>query len=84
MAFGLDPMFVMALWTVTFLGAGWIMGPTLGGAIFRIANRSKLGAMQIVSCKRKDSIRVVMATDFRVAERAKLPRTNSQVPCRPY
>ena len=47
--FGLDPMFVMGAWTIAFFGAGWLLGPLIGTAAFRLMNRSKVGAMREVS-----------------------------------
>lgn len=33
---GLDPLFVVGLWGVSFFGLGWLAGPLLGGLGFRV------------------------------------------------
>jgi len=33
---GLDPLFVVGLWGVSFFGLGWLAGPVLGGLGFRV------------------------------------------------
>ncbi|TFK36355.1 mitochondrial import protein Pam17 [Crucibulum laeve] len=40
--FGVDPFFFYGFCTVGCLGAGWLAGPTLGTALWRMTHRSKL------------------------------------------
>lgn len=47
--FGLDPIIVMGLGTSGFLGLGWLLGPLLGTAVFRVVHRSVGEAMAVVS-----------------------------------
>lgn len=45
----IDPMFTMGLATAGFGFAGWIVGPFLGAAIWKVRNRDVVGAMELVS-----------------------------------
>lgn len=48
-SFGLDPLMVTGLSTLAMLGAGWLIGPFFGGAVFGVRYRSIGGEIQRVS-----------------------------------
>lgn len=45
-SFGLDPLMVTGLSTLAMLGAGWLIGPFFGGAVFGVRYRSIGGEIQ--------------------------------------
>lgn len=47
--FGMDPFIVLGIATFAFAGAGWLMGPFVGGAVFNLAYRGVLPEIRVVS-----------------------------------
>jgi len=47
--FGLDPMVVIGVWTVGSAGIGWLLGPLVGSALFKMVHRSSVVEMAAVS-----------------------------------
>lgn len=47
--FGMDPLFVMGLSALGFAGAGWVVGPFIGSAIWRASYSSRVKGMAAVS-----------------------------------
>jgi import inner membrane translocase subunit TIM23 len=48
-SFGLDPLMVTGLSTIGMMGAGWLIGPFFGGAIFSMRYSAMKGDIQRVS-----------------------------------
>jgi import inner membrane translocase subunit TIM23 len=48
-SFGLDPLMVTGLSTIAMLGAGWLIGPFFGGAVFSMRYSKIGGDIQRVS-----------------------------------
>lgn len=46
---GLDPIFIIALGGISSAGVGWLSGPVLGSAVFRMFHRRVHGDMAVVS-----------------------------------
>lgn len=46
---GFDPLIILALGGVSSAGAGWLSGPILGSAVFRMFHRKVQGEMVVVS-----------------------------------
>lgn len=45
----LDPFVTMGLTTIGFAGLGWVVGPSLGNAVFYLLNRQYKAAITVVS-----------------------------------
>lgn len=44
--FGIEPVYAYGLATLSCVGLGWLAGPTVGGAVWRLTHRNVAKAME--------------------------------------
>lgn len=47
--FGLDPIFAIGLCTTACTGIGWLVGPVVGGWVFKIRHKGQMDSISLVS-----------------------------------
>jgi import inner membrane translocase subunit TIM23 len=82
-SFGLDPLMVTGLSTIGMLGAGWLIGPFFGGAIFSMRYRTIGADIQRVSSD-VDVVDLWGLWANISVERTRILQPHQATPCRSY